>query len=723
MKDASNHLRKNRMRVLIFIILSLFSIPKSFSQTPQIAASVKPWTNNLKGSAPQHNNVIISLLYDATPSKNSYIQIYNADTQIINLNGWSLWAIADGRYIFYWLLSGDIKPGETLTVGDGKNQLFTPDFVSNQWKSKSNKWNGKNNDGARLFKSFSLIDDAYSNDDWSAGGLVRNEDEGTASTSYTSSQWTITSDYMDYSKHNCKYPIIDIGPGHWSELTKNYGRGASYNIIDNVDVDTDAPAECYSIYIQRNNQLTVNPLAALTINKNLNNFTSNEAFTVDADSTGSGSVIIHGISDNGTVKVYFKDTEAKIWNFISSPVRSAYSSIYKNDYLRYYYEPRLSYVSITSTSTKLKVGRGYVVKKTQDHIEKYEGILNGGTIQIPKLSNTLGSNYSTDGKSGWNLIGNPYPSAIDWDKVTIPHKMRGQVSVWVATKVDGVYVSDWKVWVNGFGDPDAHYIQPGESFFVFSTGEANLSFDPSIQVHHFASANTKSSQAEADKPILEIEASGNKLSSSFYLRFMEGAHFGYDPKLDAFKVLSESEEMPQIYSEVDALKIAANSIPIPAENDSLHLDFSAGLSGHYQLNFKGIENFDPEQSFYLLDKFSGQITDLRQSPQVEFDYQVNDPINRFDLLFGLINGTNNRTPDEFGSNIYEYAGNIYIRTNYPQAHNLKVEIRNILGQMVYTTNSINDFRNGKNLNLPEATYLVSIRDKDYAVTQKIRVHY
>ncbi|RLD37281.1 MAG: hypothetical protein DRI74_07165 [Bacteroidetes bacterium] len=719
MKNSINIIWRDTIKsfgLSLSLIILLITTP-SFGQT----------VNNFKSSSPNGENIIISMMENTIPRKNSYIQIYNADVNIINLENWSLIAIANGNEVCTWSLSGTIKPGESKTAGSNRNRNFSPDFTNSSWKNGNNKWDGKD-DGAKLYYNSNLIDNAYSTINWSDGVLLRNEDIGNANTNFTESEWSTYSTSFDETSHNCRLPIIDIGPGLWSELTTDFAKGASYNIKGDVEVDIANPAECYSIYIQKDNTLSIRPLAALTINKNLNNYAGNAAFTIKANSSGSGSVIIYGISDNGTMEQYFDDIKLQNWKFISSPVRNAKSAIYENDYLMYYYEPQMRYVSITPSDVNLKVGRGYTVKKSQDSIEKYEGIFNSGEVKIPTLTNTLGVSYSTDGYSGWNLIGNPYTSSIDWDKVELPSKVNGQVSVWVMHTENGETVYDWKVWVKsfwsifGFGDPEAHYIAPGEGFFVFSNDMENISFDSSVQLHHFTENNTKNVPTPVLNEAMEIKASGNNFSSSFYLRFLDDAKFDFDPQLDAFKRLTESKKLPQIYNKLEETILAANSIPHPAEDDILHLAFTCGTEGAYKLDFIGIDGFDYEQNFYLKDNISGEITNLRQEQTIEFNYKFSDPENRFDLLFGLVSGTNDLEKDKFGTNIYQSAGNIYIKTNYPQKQNLKVEIKNLLGQSVYSSKTINDFTNGKDLNLPNATYLVSIIDKDYYMTKKVAVY-
>ncbi|HAG15944.1 MAG TPA: hypothetical protein DCG69_05385 [Bacteroidales bacterium] len=719
MKNSVALIRKKTVQVLWLSAL-LFSLVSLNSLNAQELSDQAQFS--MKSSSPSGENIIISMMDANRTNKENFIQIYNADKLTINLTGWTLVAIEDGNEICTWTLSGTIRPGETKTAGDNDNHVFIPNFINTSWFPGNNKWDGTN-DGAKLYHNGVLIDNAYSTTNWSAGVLIRNENTGTANTLFTSTEWTVFSTSFDENQHACRLPIIDIGPGLWSELTVDYLHGVSYNIIGLVEVDIDTPAECYSVYIQNGNSLQILPNKALTINKNLNNYGGNDAFVIKANSSGTGSVIIYGISDNGTMEHYFIDTRLQSWQFIASPIENAKSAIYEGDYMMYYYEPQQRYVSIIATDVALKVGRGYSVLKRQDPIEKYEGMLNGGTIKLPTLTNSLSIPYSTAVMSGWNLIGNPYPSSIDWDKVEIPTKMHGQVSVWIVTDQDGEFVSDWKVWVKGFGDNEAHFIQPGEGFFVFTNETETLSFNSTIQAHYFGENSAKGlpdGEILENSEVMEIKASGNNVSSSFHFRFLDEALFGFDSELDAFKMLSESPKMPQIYFKTPETILAANSIPHPSENDTLHLSFSAGIEGAYQLDFEGFANFDYAQNFYLKDNLSGEIRNLRLNPNVKFNHKLSDPENRFDLLFGLISGTDDVAGQDETS-IFYAAGKMYVKTELLQTENLQLEIRNLLGQTVYSGKYSSEFENGKSIALPNATYLVSLRENAYLFSKKVAV--
>jgi uncharacterized repeat protein (TIGR03803 family) len=65
--------------------------------------------------------------------------------------------------------------------------------------------------------------------------------------------------------------------------------------------------------------------------------------------------------------------------------------------------------SPASLAENLQVGRGYILNLNTNTLVDFKGSLNGGTINIPITKGTATN-------SGWNLVGNPYPSSLDWEK-------------------------------------------------------------------------------------------------------------------------------------------------------------------------------------------------------------------------------------------------------------------------------------------------------------------
>jgi endonuclease I len=148
-------------------------------------------------SAAMAQSVLISEMCDPrlNYTTDRFIEIYNADSDTVDLTGWSLMAVGNGGTIFTWHLSGLIAPGEALVAGDATTvAVFPVDFSDEAWSNSNGLWNGKVGDGAKLLDASALIIDnavvtgtAFENQDY-----VRNHGVAAPSTNYIPSQWTAT---------------------------------------------------------------------------------------------------------------------------------------------------------------------------------------------------------------------------------------------------------------------------------------------------------------------------------------------------------------------------------------------------------------------------------------------------------------------------------------------------------------------------------------------------
>ena len=155
------------------------------------------------------------------------------------------------------------------------------------------------------------------------------------------------------------------------------------------------------------NAVTVQPTAKLTVSDGV---TLTAPVTIKSSSAGTATAI-GAVTGSSSVEQYLPDDDRQWW-YLSSPVTGATSALFGSDKVGQYNEAASSYSSPFSTATNLVAGTGYVVKRavTTPGTYTFAGTLNNGDITLhPTRTGT------TDGKRGFNLVGNPYPSYLDWD--------------------------------------------------------------------------------------------------------------------------------------------------------------------------------------------------------------------------------------------------------------------------------------------------------------------
>ena len=163
----------------------------------------------------------------------------------------------------------------------------------------------------------------------------------------------------------------------------------------------------------------------------------------------------------------------------------------------------------------------------------YTGKLNNGPVGTDNnITNTSGTDATLN---GFNLVGNPYPCAIDWDAAT----------GWTKTNVNNaIYFfkeNQYASYVNGTGtNGGTQYIPSLQGFFVrrnqsaFGTG--TLKMDNNVRVH-----NTTSFYKSLNSDLLRLKVTGNSFNDETVIRFNDAASSGFDGNMDAYKLFGYKE--------------------------------------------------------------------------------------------------------------------------------------------------------------------------------------
>jgi hypothetical protein len=218
-----------------------------------------------------------------------------------------------------------------------------------------------------------------------------------------------------------------------------YGFNGSENQLANFPVFTN-PDMVDRLFVSNTNSSTVQLNSNLTVTVVLNlssgshlyippgicltaagtSFISGEdCLVIGADASGAGSFIDNEVYyPGGSVKAERYISKSR-WHYVSSPVSNAVSAVFLDLYLKWFNETDSTWNYIVPVDVPLPPGQGYACWSqpiTGDRTVSYSGILNTGTVE-PALSATDRNGGGIGEWEGWNLLGNPYPSAIDWDLV------------------------------------------------------------------------------------------------------------------------------------------------------------------------------------------------------------------------------------------------------------------------------------------------------------------
>jgi fibronectin-binding autotransporter adhesin len=290
-----------------------------------------------------------------------------------------------------------------------------------------------------------------------------------------------------------------------------------------------------------------------------------------------------------------------------------------------------SYLPIASSADALTKGRGYWVYLGTGPITTTD--INIDVTGAPHIGNfPFPITYTNNGlpsEDGWNLVANPYPSAIDWDAA----------SGWTRTNVDNaVYIfsadlGQYAAYVAGVGvNGGTRYIASSQGFYI----KANAA-SPVLS----ATENVKSSQnpalirasnfSQPDMLRLKVTNAGNGFSDEVAIRFSESSSLGFDVAFDALKLFSPADYVPTLALSSSSEKMMLNTIPAPAGNDfSIPLYFKPSHSGKHTFSFDGASLLS-HPCIVLFDKKTGEQHSLEGLSNIEFTADKNDATDRFEI--------------------------------------------------------------------------------------------
>lgn len=354
-----------------------------------------------------------------------------------------------------------------------------------------------------------------------------------------------------------------------------------------------------------------------------------------SDSSSTGSYIDKaGISGNGTAYIEQWVSEEK-WHYTSSPVVEGLSKTYLSLYLIPFLEAQNGWGDfIVPLDVPLGVMQGYGVWSSAtnppmgDTTVWFDGRPNTG---IKSIQITNSSFAGDPQKDGWNLVGNPYPSALHWDSAGWNKSATtGAMYLWdPISGINSVYLG------NGVGIPQGTTgeIPPGQGFFVKAVENGTFSVSNQARIH----SDTKwfKNGSTANPPnLLHLTVSGNNRQDQTAIRFQGSASTLYENNSDAFKLMSSQPEVPQIFSysvDVPPLMLSINTQPDLDDSVSIPLGFYAGQGGNFTLGPNQLQSFHTNCMFILEDLLLDSLIDFRQVSDYAFYGDTSHLMQRFML--------------------------------------------------------------------------------------------
>lgn len=322
--------------------------------------------------------------------------------------------------------------------------------------------------------------------------------------------------------------------------------------------------------------LTLPPGSAITVTGELD-IQNREGLTIQSDATGTGSLIASSVAGAGFANIQRYMT-GDAWHLIASPVSGqTVAGFLASNTLIPEKEGARGFTTYNTSENawnpmfssfeagNLTAGTGFLARTSIDGPIGFTGQIATGDQLIPV----------SDEGSGWNLVGNPYTSAIlsnDLGNGFLYQNNQMLDPSYVALYVwdESYSTSGYRV-INYLTDPDLACI--GQGFLVKVNEPGSIGFNPSMQVHQPA-AHHKSATTERPSIGLTIKQDGSQASTEIV--FTALATHGLDPGFDAGLLQPDSGFSLCTRLVVDNGKdFAIQALPLP---DDLPLAIPLGLT-------------------------------------------------------------------------------------------------------------------------------------------------
>jgi len=494
---------------------------------------------------------------------------------------------------------------------------------------------------------------------------------------------------------------------NWPNYNYRFSPPAIEN-LNNIVISKTGAVFTINRNINISGDLTVEPEAYLTNNGMYVNVTGNALFK--ADESGMSSFI-----NNGTFNVFGSITAQQYltserWHLVSAPVSNTTINTYLDIYLQEYNEPDNSWAFLVQpTSLLINTGQGYAAwasdALTGSVIVNFSGgTLNNSNYQITNLDYTPASE-----KAGFNLVGNPYPCAIDWNSNWATSNLSG----WAIIYENGIF-RGWHPTLFGYNGKTDGIIPMSNGFWVRALDyNASLTFPASERVHNsqYFYKNTET----LNYPEIKLQVSGNNYMEEAIVIFHPEGTSGFDGYYD-LEIFENVAEAPRIYSLMPNGNFAVNVMPPNYEDIIIPVGFEAGIPGQYKIDITMLSNFNSDFNIYLEDLITGIFSKLFEGFSVEFGHEILFDPHRFNLHF---------TKDIYGINeitnagIKVYSNHDIIFVKMPENLSGKISVFDLPGSLITVSNA--EPGETKSIRLAERSgyFLVKVQSAEQKISKKV----
>lgn len=517
-----------------------------------------------------------------------------------------------------------------------------------------------------------------------------------------------------------------------------------YNVILNNDFNTNTSNDLFL-----NGELTINSVATLTVTDGRyvhvdDAVTNNGTFNIE----NNGSLIqVQDVNNTGnlTMNRNYNVDSSLDYIYWSSPVENFNTNnLPVNNNHIYTWNPTAPNTGNGEGNWESAVGQimaegiGYIARSpgaVPNTMVFQNGVPRNGDVNL----NLSRGTDSADDNDDWNLLGNPYPSAISaMDFLTANSNLEGFVNLWthgvqpLQTEPDPFYENN-----NGFNyDEDDYitangtsttcspndnticfdgFIAAGQSFMVNTidggaSSTINVSFTNAMRRRDYDNSNffRSSNPEEKHRIWLDLGLSDQDNAERIVLGYVPFATLGEDRLYDAEWIGDESGQ--RFYSIIDDKDFLIQGRGLPfSDTDVIPLGYNTTVTGNYTIAVNAVDGlFINDQEIYLKDNTLNITHNLSNAPYT-FNSETGEFNERFEIVFRAdALSIDDNIIDSNELIITELSdGDVQIKVSSPFTIT-NVEVLDVLGRQVYNLQGNNSVEIYDLSKLSNAAYIAKV---------------
>ncbi|HVI47043.1 MAG TPA: hypothetical protein VM802_19355 [Chitinophaga sp.] len=362
------------------------------------------------------------------------------------------------------------------------------------------------------------------------------------------------------------------------------------------------------------------------------------------DGSGAGQV-----SGNVSMQRYLPDAFG--YRYFSSPFQASTVNEFADDinlnatfpsFYRYD-ENKVStgWVTYTNPAGTLVPMQGYAAQMGATH--RVATVSITGAVNNQVITAVAPTNHNQPYTLGFNLVGNPYPSPVDWDAA----------SGWSRTNIDNAvyyfnpgatdqYTGTYSTYINGVSSDGVagNVIASMQGFFIHVTN-GTFPVTGALSVNNNARVNTLTPvfhRVPQTTPMLRMSAAfadEGQTPDPLVIYFDDAATAHFEKQADAWKLMNTDPTVPNIYALADdSARLSIGAWPNwPDSTAVIPVGIRIARTGWITFNTISRERIPEQQPVYFYDKVTGLYTSLQEQAKYRVYLDAGSYEQRFSIVF------------------------------------------------------------------------------------------